>query len=268
MNSVKDEKGNIVHIVNTYVDITNLRKAEEEAKEQRNVLARIDRASSMGQLTGSIAHELNQPLTGILSNAQAAELILNSKNWDLDEIKEILAEIIGDTKRAGEMIRNLRELYREQKVELLPVEINTVVHEAVNLLQSEFVVQKINHNTKYDTGTPMVKGNKIQIQQVVVNLIMNGIQAMNDMDRNKRNLWITISHNAKEVKICVTDSGKGISPEIIDDIFEPLATWKPDGTGLGLAISNSIIQAHGGRMIAENRPEGGACVCFVLPGIK
>ncbi len=268
LNSVKDAEGNIVFIVNTYVDITDLRKAEEEAIEQRDALARIDRASSMGQLTGSIAHELNQPLTGILSNAQAAELILKSKNHNLEEIKEIFAEIISDTKRAGEVIRNLRALYSEQKVELLPVEINTLVQETVNLLQSEFVVKGINLTTKYDTANPMVKGNKIQIQQVMVNLIMNGIQAMIDMDRKERNLWITTSCDTNEVKVIVTDKGKGINPDIIDNISEPLATWKPDGTGMGLVISNSIIMAHGGRMKAENRPKGGALVYFVIPEFK
>ncbi len=268
MHSVKNASGEIEYVVFINKDLTELRQAEKEAKQQRDILARIDRASIMGQLTGSIAHELNQPLTGILSNAQAAELILKSKNWNLEEVKEILAEIVGDTKRAGEIIRNLRALYSEQKVEFLPVEINTVIKETVKLLQNELVMQKVNLNTKCDTATPMVKGNKVQIQQVVVNLIMNGIQAMIDMDRNERNLWITTSCKANEVKVFVADNGKGINPEIIDNIFEPLATWKPDGTGMGLAICNSIIQAHGGRMIAENRPEGGACVGFVLPVIK
>jgi PAS domain S-box-containing protein len=265
--SVKDANGKIDYVVNINMDLTELRQAEQEAKQQRDVLARIDRASSMGQLTGSIAHELNQPLTGILSNAQAAELILQSKNYDLEEIKEILTEIVSDTKRAGQVIRNLRELYKEQKVELLPVEINTVVQEAVNLLQSEFVVRKVNLAMQYDNANPLVKGNKIQIQQVVFNLITNGIQAMTDKVRNERNLWITTSYETNEVKVCVIDSGQGINPKFIDNIFEPLATWKPDGTGMGLAISKSIIQAHGGRMIAENRPKGGACVCFILPSI-
>lgn len=265
LNSVKDEKGQIAYIVSMYMDLTNLKNAEQKIQEQRDLLARMSRANEMGQLTASIAHELNQPLTGILSNAQAAELILKRKHCDLEEIKEIVTDIIGDTKRASEVIRNLRKLYSDQKVEFLPVEISTVIKETVNLLKSELVMQKVNLTTKCDTANPIVKGNKIQIQQVMVNLIMNGIQAMIDMGRNEKNLWITTSCKANEVKVFVTDSGKGINAEIIDTIFEPLATWKPDGTGMGLAICKSIIQAHGGRMIAENRPEGGARIGFILP---
>ncbi len=173
--SVQHANGDLDYVVNINMDLTELKHAEVETQQQRDTLARIDRTSSMGQLTGSIAHELNQPLTGILSNAQAAELMLNNKHWNEAEFKEILAEIISDAKRAGDVIRNLRELFTKQQVELLPVNINTIVEEAVKLLQSEFVVQKVNLTTKYDTATPMVKGNKVQIQQVVFNLVMNGI---------------------------------------------------------------------------------------------
>ncbi len=268
LNAVKDANGTLDYVVNTYVDITDLKEAEEKTKKLRELIVRLDRTSSMGQLTGSIAHELNQPLTGILSNAQAAELILQNRNSDMEEIKEILAEIVSDTKRAGDVIRNLRDLYGEHKIELLPVELNIVVQEAVKLLHGEFVAKRINITTKYVDANLMLKGNKVQIQQVVFNLIMNAIEAMFDNDHDERNIWVTTSYKKNEVKVCVVDSGKGISPEIIDNIFEPLATWKPGGTGMGLAISNSIITSHGGRMAAENQPEGGANVCFILPGTK
>jgi PAS domain S-box-containing protein len=243
LNSVKDEKGQIAYIVSTYMDLTDLKNAEQKIQEQRDLLARMSRANEMGQLTASM-------------------------NWDLEEIKEILAEIIGDTKRAGEVIRNLRELYRDQKVEFLPIEMNTILNEITKLLHSEFVMQHVVLQTKYGSSLPMIGGNKIQIQQVMVNLIMNGIQAMIGMDSGERKILITSSSDANEVKVFVADRGKGINPDIIDRIFEPLATWKPGGTGMGLAISNSIIKAHGGRMMAENRREGGARVGFALPVIK
>ena len=268
LNSVKDAKGKIIYIVNTYVDITDLRKAEQEVQEQKELMTRISRANRMGQLTGSIAHELNQPLTGILSNTQAVELMLQSGKWEVNELQEILSEIVNDTKRAGEVIRNLRELYRDQKVEFLPIEMNTILNEITKLLHSEFVMQHVVLQTKYGSSLPMIKGNKIQIQQVMVNLIMNGIQAMIGMDSGERKILITSSSDANEVKVFVADRGKGINPDIIDRIFEPLATWKPGGTGMGLAISNSIIEAHGGRIIAENRREGGARVGFALPVLK
>jgi C4-dicarboxylate-specific signal transduction histidine kinase len=219
----------------------------------------------MGQLTGSIAHELNQPLTGILSNAQAAEMLIKRDRWDKEELAEILADIVADTKRGGEVIHNLRELYREQKGEYQPVDINAVVEETRSLLHSEFVVQHITATSETAPSTPLVDGNRIQIQQVLVNLMMNGVQAMAETPSDDRRLRIATSSDAKEVEVSVEDRGHGIDPEKIDSIFEPLATWKPGGTGMGLAISNSIIQSHGGKMWAENRPEGGARVGFSLP---
>ncbi len=257
--------GELNFVVAINLDLTELKHAEKETQQQRDVLARIDRASSMGQLTGSIAHELNQPLTGILSNAQAAELMLKSGVWEVEEFKEILTDIINDTKRGGEVIRNLRELYRGQKVEFIPIDINEVINETIHLLNSEFVMQHVVINVKSGSSIPSMKGNKIQIQQVLVNLIMNGIQAMENNDRDKRQIQIQTTYNDTEVSISVIDSGTGIDKDKIDHIFKPRATWKPGGIGMGLAISNSIVESHGGRMWAENRTEGGALVGFALP---
>jgi len=266
--SVKDENGDIVYVVNINMDITELKQAEEEAHRQREALARVDRATRMGQLTGSISHELNQPLTGILSNAQAAELMIKKGLRDPNELEEIMTDIIADAKRAGDVIRHLRELYREQKGEYKPVDINAIVKETTRLLRSEFVTQHVVLTTEYMPSIHKVKGNRIQIEQVLVNLIMNGIQAMSGKARNDRRLQIATSYNANKIKVWVEDSGTGVDADKIDHIFEPLATWKSGGIGLGLAVSNSIIEAHGGKMWAENRPEGGSRVGFALPAIK
>jgi C4-dicarboxylate-specific signal transduction histidine kinase len=265
---VKDRHGIVDFVVNTYQDITDLKRAEAEARKHQDALARFDRAASMGQLTGSIAHELNQPLTGILSNAQAAEIMIKSGQWDKQELAEIMVDIVADTKRGSEVIHNLRELYREQKGEYQPVDINTVVEETRSLLHSEFVVQHITATSETAPSTPLVDGNRIQIQQVLVNLIMNGVQAMAETPREDRHLRIATSSDATEVRVSVEDRGNGIDPEKIDSIFEPLATWKPGGTGMGLAISKLIIEAHGGRMWAKNKPEGGARVGFALPVVR
>jgi len=262
---VKDEQGNVDFVVNTYQDITDIKYAEMEARRHQDALARVDRTTSMGQLTGSIAHELNQPLTGILSNAQAAEMMLKRGDCDFDELAEIMSEIVADTKRGGQVIQNLRELYREQKSDYQPVDINTLVTDTVTLLNSEFIVQKTLVTIETAPSLPPVEGNRIQIQQVLVNLIMNAVQAMAETPRDKRDLSIETSSDATEVRVSVEDRGSGIDPEKIDTIFEPLASWKPGGTGMGLSISNSIIRAHGGRMWAENRPEGGARLGFSLP---
>ena len=246
-------------------DITEVKRAEREAREQRDALARMDRATSMGQLTGSIAHELNQPLTGIVSNAKAAQLMIESGNWKGNEWKEIMADIEEDSKRAGSVIRNLRDLFREQKGEFLPVDINAVVTETEQLLRSEFVLQNVNLTTERARSIPLLNGNKVQIQQVLVNLITNGIEAMQDLAEDDRRLHVATAHDTNNVKVWVEDCGPGIAADKVDRIFEPLATWKPGGTGLGLAVSNSIIEAHGGNMFAENRPAGGARVGFALP---
>jgi len=266
--SVQHANGDLDYVVNINMDLTELKKAEKESDRQKNILAPVSRSRSMGQLTGSIAHELNQPLTGILSNAQAGELLLKNKPCDETEIKEILAEIISDTKRAGDLIRNLRRLYQNQVINLLPIKINKVIEEVTKLLHSEIVIKNVDLTTKYASSIPIIKGNRVQIQQILVNLIMNGIQAMDYKEREDRKLLITSSFNANEVKVFVEDNGKGINPDIIDRIFEPLATWKPDGTGMGLAVSNTIIGAHGGRMIAKNSTKGGARVGFSIPIIK
>lgn len=263
--SVKDQNGHIEYVVNTYVDLTNLKHAEAKARKQKEILTHFERRSRMGQLTGAIAHELNQPLTGILSNAQAAELMLEHDKTDLNEFAAIIADVIADTKRAGRVIRNLRDLYSKNESEFLPINVNTIVKETINLLQSELVAQQVKITKTCDSSIPIVNGNSTQIQQVLVNLIINAIQAMQDIKWDDRQLLVTTEHRSKEVLVLVEDSGVGINVDIIDDIFNLLATWKPDGMGMGLAISNSIIEAHGGRMWAENRPKGGACVGFTLP---
>ena len=265
LNSVKDEDGEIAFIVNTYVDITDLKKAEEEAKEQRDVLARIDRASSMGQLTGSIAHELNQPLTGILGNAQAAEMMLKNHTADSSELLNIMQDIVSDTKRASDVIRNLRDLYREQKGEFVSFDINDVIKETLVLMHSEMIKYDAKPAIQLAEDIPKLKGNKVQIQQVVVNLILNALEAMMSINARTFNLKIVAFKNNRVVTVYIDDEGPGIDMDKIDRIFEPLATWKSGGTGMGLAISNSILESHGGNMFVKNLEKGGARVGLNLP---
>jgi signal transduction histidine kinase len=262
---IKDEHGAVEYVVATNMDVTDLKRAEQEAREQRNVAARMERHTKMGQLTGSIAHEVNQPLTGILSNAQAARIMINCGEWSEDELTAILSDIAADSKRAGAVIRNLRDLYREQKVEFTAVDINAVVDETAHLLHSEFVLDRVVFAAECDASAPEVNGNAVQIQQVLVNLVMNGIEAMSVLEREERRLRVSTAFESNEVRVRVEDRGLGIAADKIDRIFEPLATWKPGGTGMGLAISNSIVEAHGGRMWARNRPGGGAQVGFAIP---
>jgi signal transduction histidine kinase len=263
--SVKDTNGEILQMVNIYMDISELKHAELESQKQMEMLALVGRASELGQLTGSIAHELNQPLTGILSNAQAAELMMKRNLWEKEGLRDIIGDIISDTKRAGLVIRNLRELYREQKTEFLPVDLNSVIEETLRLLQSEIIMQHIELTTELEASLPIVNGNRVQIQQVLVNLIMNSLHAMSGMANEKRQLHVRSGLHKNKNYVWVEDKGTGIEPEKIDQIFEPLVTWETGGTGMGLAISNSIIELHGGKMMAENRDEDGASVGFFIP---
>jgi signal transduction histidine kinase len=195
-------------------------------------------------------------------------MIVKKGHFDQAEYTEIMNAIAADAKRAGDVIRNLRELYREQRGDFLPVDINATVGEATKLLHSELIIQHVTLTTACTPSVPTVEGNRIQIQQVLVNLITNGIQAMSDMVQGDRRLNVATAYDANEVRTWVEDCGPGIAADKIDRIFEPLATWKPGGTGMGLAISHSIIEAHGGRMWAENGPEGGARVGFAIPVLK
>jgi signal transduction histidine kinase len=262
---IKDAQGAVERVVAINVDITELKRAEGDARAQRETLARLDRAARLGQLRGSIAHELNQPLTGILSNAQAAELMLESDRWTRDELARVMSEIVADAKRAGDIIRGLRELYREHKEDYSPIDISTLVAETTRLLHSEMVLQQVELTSERAASLPRVDGNNVQIQQVLFNLIMNSVQAMESVPRGGRLVRVATALRENEVMVWVEDRGPGIDRDKIDRIFEPLATWKPGGTGMGLAVSHSIIVAHGGRMWAENVPDGGARVGFAIP---
>jgi C4-dicarboxylate-specific signal transduction histidine kinase len=253
-------------VIVTHSDITERRQAEEKAKKHREELIHVGRATMMGDLSASIAHELNQPLTGILSNAQAGEMLLKRGDGNRIEIEEILTDIINDSKRSGDILRNLRDLFSRQKIESKLLGINAVVEETIRLMNSEFVIQGMNIRMVLSDTLPDVTGNRVQIQQVLINLINNAKQAMQQSAKAGGSISIVTSRgNEGEVQVDVEDTGPGIDQDQLEGIFEPLNTWKPGGLGMGLSISSSIIQAHGGRIWAENRPAGGARVSFTLP---
>jgi len=267
---VYDEQGNYAGVRASNRDITSLRLAEREASKNQEALAHLNRTANLEQLAGSIAHELNQPLTGILSNAQAGELLLKRGDGNRAEIEEILTDIIADSKRSGEILRNLRDFFGRQKVEYMLLGVNAIVEETIRLLNSEFVTQNMTVNLDLSDTLPDVMGNKIQLQQVLINLINNAIQAMQNVAEADRTITvITAIGNESEVQVDVEDTGPGIDPEQIEGIFEPLTTLSPGGLGMGLSISRSIVQAHdGGRIWAENIPSGGARISFTLPVLK
>jgi PAS domain S-box-containing protein len=265
---LKDSQGKLQHVVNIYFDLTELKKAEVRLSNQREELIRYNRSHSLGQLAGSIAHELNQPLTGILSNSQAGQLLLQKIQPDKNELEDILNDIVNDAKRGGEIIRNLVNLFRDQKLKLIPLDINALIVETINLLNSEFVVQNAEVISELDTSLPLFNGNRIQIQQVLVNLMLNSLQAMRSIPAEARSLQVTTYQDGSELVILLDDTGTGIKTKYLKNIFDPEVTYRSGGTGMGLAISKSIIEAHGGRIWAENRDERGARFGFKVPAIE
>lgn len=246
-------------------DISELMELQDQLTEQKEHLARMERITIFGHLTGAIAHELNQPLTGILSNAQAAELLHRTGKSTPEEVQQVIREIIEDTKRAGNIIRNLRDLYGEQKGASMPTDLNQVIEQTHVILKNEFINNHVCFLLEGEDDLPMVDGNPAQIQQVILNLIINAVDALRANKEDNRLIKISTISEASIIRVTVTDNGPGIDPNKLVNIFQPLSSWKSGGMGLGLAISDSIIDNHGGRMFASNMQEGGASVGFEIP---
>jgi two-component system sensor kinase FixL len=220
----------------------------------------------MGELTASLAHELNQPLTAILSNAQAAQRILASDPTDLAEIREILGDIVEDDKRAGEVIHRLRGFLKKSNVELAALDIGELVGQVARLVTSDAIIRNVAIRLDLAPGLPPVCGDRVQLQQVILNLLMNGLDAMREPGESERTLVLrTFSEGPASVVVAVEDSGVGIDEADLEHVFHAFYTTKADGLGMGLAIARSIVEAHGGRLSARNNPGGGATFSFTLP---
>jgi len=241
------------------------RRMELEAARQRDELAHLSRVAMLGALSGSLAHELNQPLAAILSNAQAAQRFLARDPADTDQVREILADIVKSDRRAGEVIRRLRALLKNEEAVHVAQDLNAVVREVLELMHSDFLNRRVTVRTELAPGLPPVSGDRIQLQQVLLNLLLNGCDAMEGA-AGERLLTVRTDRAANgDARVCVADRGAGIPPAELERIFEPFVTSKPHGMGLGLAVSRTIVQAHAGRLWAANNADGGAIFCFSLP---
>jgi len=218
----------------------------------------------LGELSGSLAHELNQPLAAILSNAQAAQRILSQGTGNIDEIREILKDIVADDKRAGEVIKRLRTLFRKEEVRYRPLEVNEVALDVLKMMRSDLLNRDVAMRTELAAGLPQVDGDPVQLQQVLLNLVMNGCDAMDGMPGERR-LTLRTAAAGGEIEVSVTDRGRGIPPADLQRIFEPFVSTKTEGMGLGLAVCRTIVAAHAGRLWAANNRDGGASFHFTLP---
>ena len=257
-----DEHGRVVEYQAVGQDITE-RKHTEEAMLG---LAHAGRLALVGELTGSIAHELSQPLAAILSNSEAAELLLASESPSLDEIRAILADIRKDDLRASDVIHHVRALLRKRELQMLPVDLNQIADEVARLASPDARRRGIVVDTELAPALPAVRGDRVYLQQVLLNFFLNGMDAMIDTPQAERRIVVrTQSNGEQSVSVSVIDAGHGIRSGQLSDVFKSFYTTKEHGMGLGLAIARSIIEVHGGRIWASNNPRGGATLCFSLP---
>jgi PAS domain S-box-containing protein len=246
------------------VDITARRQAEEARRE----LAHASRLSLVGELTASIAHEINQPLGAILSNADAAEMLLESAPPSLDQVRAILGDIRKDDLRASEVIRRLRTLLKKRAMEVQPVDLNEVSSDVVLLVRAESRRRGVTVESVPADDLPLVRGDKVHLQQVLLNLVVNGMEAMADVPGEKKvTVHATVTEDGS-AEVFVSDTGPGIPPNRLPRLFDPFFSTKNEGMGLGLSIARSLVEAHGGTIWAENNPDGGATFRFTLPTVR
>jgi signal transduction histidine kinase len=242
------------------------RRAEDEAQHRRVELARASRLALAGELTASIAHEINQPLGAILANAGAADAMLRKGQVDGDELRAILADIRQSDLRASEIIRSVRALVSNQKLARESVDVNALTGDVLSFLAREASRREVAIETTLAPGLPALAVDRIQLQQALVNLCVNAMDAMDNVPPGRRRLGVRTTLLAGGgIEIAVSDTGPGISPELLRDLFDSFFTTKPHGLGLGLAITRSIVEAHGGTLTADNRDGGGALFRMTLP---
>jgi signal transduction histidine kinase len=242
------------------------RRAEAEIELQRMELAHVTRVSTMGQLASALTHELNQPLGAILRNAEAAELFLQSAPPNLDEVRAILTDIRRDDKRAGNVIDRMRALYKRRSVVLNRLDMRELVEDTIALTRADAAARHVRLTVQMPSQLPDTQGDRVQLQQVLLNLILNGMDAMNAVPRNRRSLTVRVLETKnKNLQVEVSDRGTGITPEAVSRVFEPFFTTKPDGMGMGLAITQNIIEAHSGDIWVESKVGEGTTFRFILP---
>ncbi len=247
-------------------DISERKRAEREARRHLDELAHASRLSALGEMATGIAHEVNQPLAAIVSYAQACLNLLDSENADKALVKDALAQIAAQGRRAGEIVHHLRQLVRKDPAERGNIDVNKCVHAVMNLFANELESSRVTISLELCHDLPRVRADRVQIEQVLLNLIRNALDVMTEQTSSSMRMSIcSRAAGEKGVEICVTDSGPGLGGKDPDRLFETFYTTKPSGLGVGLSISRSIIESHGGRLWAKENRGGGLSVHFVLP---
>ncbi|MBY0276901.1 PAS domain-containing protein [Candidatus Binatia bacterium] len=264
-----DENGRVIRWYGLLVDVDDRKRAEETLRRSEAQLAHVTRVTTMGELTASIAHEVNQPLTAIVNNANACLGLLPESMPDLHEVREALRDIVDDGDRASAIIARVRRLVKNAPFESVLLDLRDVVHDVVTLATHESTRRAVTVRVDLADDLPPVVGDRVQLAQVLMNLVVNAMDAMTTADEPRRVLVVrgrrAMHDGAARVALHVEDAGIGLSREAMERLFEPFYTTKANGLGMGLAISRSIVDAHGGRLWVEPHPDAGTIVSFDLP---
>lgn len=263
---LKDDQGTITHFISTGHDITDLVKAEEQDRLHKAELAHVGRLSILGEMTSGLAHELNQPLCAITTYAQTCLRIIQNKDYNPEEVRYGLEQVVRQAELGGAIFRRLRNFARKDEIRQQRVKLQDVIHEVAGFIRAEALQSQIHLKMEIARQLPSVSADPIQIEQVMLNLVRNSMDAMTSIEEGQRLISIKAGrYQRRWVRVCISDTGRGCPREIVDRLFEPFFTTKPNGLGIGLGISQSIIDAHGGRLWLESNSATGAMFCFTLP---
>ena len=263
---IMDENGHTIGSVVVFRDTTRRKKMEEDARQHQVELARVGRLSTLGEMASGIAHELNQPLTAISTNAQASIRLLESNSSNVEMCVDVMERIAGQADRAGEIIRQLRRFVRKEPLERAAIDLNDLVKAVVVLIRPEIRRANVILKLELEEGLPSISAQPIQIEQVILNLARNAIESLQDNSEGDRELCLcTHLKGQRRIEVIVRDNGPGIEQELIGTLFDPFVTSKPQGMGLGLSISYGIIEAHGGKLTLNPDYRQGAEFSFYLP---
>lgn len=261
VRSVRSDQSRVLSLVR---DVTDQKLAEQRVRDLQEELAHASRVTAIGTLTGSLAHEINQPLTAVQTNAFVALKLLDAPAPNVGAVREALTDILSDNRRIDDVLRRLRGLLRKERRDYAPVDVNAIVSDVLTLARSNFIERRITIDVRLGSNLPAVLGDRVQLQQVVLNLLMNAADALDGMDAEDRSVTVETAATGSQVSVSVSDRGAGISDAAFARMFDPFFTTKGDGMGLGLSICRAIIDAHGGQISATRNPDRGLTCSFVL----
>ena len=251
------------------MNITDEKQTDLQAEAHRNEVTHLLRAASLGELSSALAHELYQPLSAILSNAQAAQLLIARGNVEMKQIRDILDDIVQDDKRASEVISRMRTLIKKGEYNPEELQANELIQEVIKLMRYDLMAHKVRVVTELAAALPPIRGDRVQLQQVLINLLLNAIDAMSQQAESSRRITLR-TENAEQtfIQISVADTGTGVQSGAEEQIFQPYYSTKANGLGLGLSLSRTILLAHGGRLWSENGAFGGAIFYLTVPEFR